>query len=95
MNVNKRQEVIELLTMLYGLTEENRRKHICYWRYEVCCLKRKNSLGGGEVEREQTTASETKEFIKLVKSLNIEQQAGLYLVTEGLKVIDENKKSGS
>ena len=51
-------------------------------------------IGGGEEEREQTTASKAKEFIKLVKSLNREQQAGLYLVTEGLKGINENKKRG-
>ncbi|MCD7872382.1 MAG: hypothetical protein LUG21_03605 [Clostridiales bacterium] len=35
-----------------------------------------------------------KEFIKLVKSLNKEEQTGLLLTLEGLNVLAEKKKSG-
>ena len=49
------------------------------------------------MEREQTTVSlpiEVKEFIKLIKSLNSKQQAGLNIMLEGLNLLAEKQKSG-
>ena len=44
------------------------------------------------MEREQTTKEEVHTFIKLLKNLNAEQQAGLLLVTEGMHIIADKRK---
>lgn len=50
------------------------------------------------MEREQTTirlpVDEVKGFIKYIKGLNEEQQAGLCLTLEGLRILADKQKSG-
>ena len=46
------------------------------------------------MERERVKKEEVHKFIKLLRQLNEGQQAGLLLITDGLRIMADKQKSG-